>query len=111
MASRVGSQLAQDGYRGPFGIDGFVYRGSDGQTRVHPLCEINARLSFGFVARALARHREAGAVTLRLGSGPIPRSPPAQDRSARIIPLLDPAPDDPTSAWLVATSPDGQRVP
>ncbi len=47
---------AQTGYRGPFAIDAFVYHppGSAAH-RLHPLCEINARHSFGWIAHALAR--------------------------------------------------------
>ncbi|MEP6862981.1 MAG: hypothetical protein ABJE66_20305 [Deltaproteobacteria bacterium] len=51
-AERVAQQLADAGYRGPFGIDAFVHR-VDGQRVLHPLCEINARHTFGHVARAL----------------------------------------------------------
>lgn len=40
-------------YRGPFTIDGFVYV-RDGERHLHALCEINARRTFGRVARALA---------------------------------------------------------
>lgn len=42
------------GYRGPFAIDAFTYRASDTRVRLHPLCEINARRSFGWIARGLA---------------------------------------------------------
>lgn len=53
-AERVAQHLADAGYRGPFGIDAFVHR--VGTERVlHPLCEINARHTFGHVARALGR--------------------------------------------------------
>lgn len=45
---------AQTGYRGPFAIDAFVYR-DVGAHRLHPLCEINARHTFGWIARGLAR--------------------------------------------------------
>ena len=46
----TGAALARAGYAGPFGIDGFVY----GPPRtLHPLCEINARYTFGHVAHAL----------------------------------------------------------
>ena len=44
----VGAALARAGYAGPFGIDGFVH--TEG---VQPLCEINARYTFGHVAHAL----------------------------------------------------------
>jgi hypothetical protein len=53
---------AQTGYRGPFAIDAFVHRDPRRDPRVdpggdslHPLCEINARHSFGWIAHALAR--------------------------------------------------------
>ena len=51
---------AGTGYRGPFAIDAFSYRdpGRDGDgaaARLHPLCELNARYSFGWIAHGLAR--------------------------------------------------------
>jgi hypothetical protein len=42
------------GYAGPFGIDAFRWRRAGGGESFHPLCEINPRLTFGLVARALA---------------------------------------------------------
>lgn len=50
----VGLALAARGWRGPFGVDAFRWRDKSGATRFHPLCEINARLTFGRVARAFA---------------------------------------------------------
>jgi len=44
----------QTGYRGPFAIDAFVHR-DGGARHLHPLCELNARHTFGWIARALAR--------------------------------------------------------
>jgi hypothetical protein len=44
----------QTGYRGPFAIDAFAYRDHDGR-KLHPLCELNARHSFGWIAHGLAR--------------------------------------------------------
>lgn len=51
---------AQTGYRGRFAIDAFVHRNArrdlgDAAHMLHPLCEINARHSFGWIAHALAR--------------------------------------------------------
>jgi hypothetical protein len=43
---RAASAIAATGYRGPFAIDAVVHAGG-----VH-VCEINARYTFGFVARA-----------------------------------------------------------
>ena len=54
VAERAGFALQEAGYRGPFGIDAFVY-GTGYDRRLHPLCEINARHTFGHVARALGR--------------------------------------------------------
>lgn len=50
----VGLALAEAGWRGPFGIDAFRWRDASGSVRFHPLCEINARLTFGRVARTIA---------------------------------------------------------
>ena len=46
--------LRAAGYAGPFGIDAFRWRRPGGGESFHPLCEINPRLTFGLVARALA---------------------------------------------------------
>ncbi len=59
-AARLAAQI---GYRGPFAIDAFVYRddrnphaaAGSAAHLLHPLCEINARHSFGWIAHALAR--------------------------------------------------------
>lgn len=50
----VASALRREGYVGPFGIDLWRYRRTDGSVVLHPLGEINARMTFGLVARALA---------------------------------------------------------
>jgi len=42
------------GYVGPFGIDAWTYRKDDGSIALNPLGEINARMTFGLVAWALA---------------------------------------------------------
>ena len=60
VAGEVAKALRATGYRGPFGVDAFVHAGG-----LHPLCEINARLTFGHVAHALGSRR--GARTLGLG--------------------------------------------
>lgn len=76
----AGKAIAQTGYHGPFAIDGFAYRDGD-QRRVHPLCEINARYSFGWIARAYGK---------RLGFSPAPPSATT---------LITPAGDGVT-AWI-----------
>lgn len=55
-AAIAGDALRAAGYQGAFGIDGFVYRSPGGRDAIMAACEINARLTFGLVAR---RHREA----------------------------------------------------
>ena len=71
IAERVAQRLFDDGYRGPFGIDAFVYS-AGGERRLHPLCEINARHTFGHVAHALGQR--FGAKGLRFGGIAVPRS-------------------------------------
>lgn len=50
-ALAVGGALRREGYAGPFGIDAWEYL-SNGATVLHPLGEINARMTFGLVAWA-----------------------------------------------------------
>ncbi|MCZ6793726.1 MAG: hypothetical protein O7J95_08950 [Planctomycetota bacterium] len=96
----VGDRLRATGYRGPCTVDAFRYRDRAGREDVQILGEINARLSFGLVARAFVERLrgpcgidEGTPVTLRLG-----KSEPSA--GVRIISLLDSAADDPTAAWL-----------
>jgi hypothetical protein len=67
LVAAAGAALAELGYAGPFAVDAFAYRDGD-RRRFRPLCEINARLSFGWIARALAERLGAR----RLGFGPAP---------------------------------------
>jgi len=68
-ARAAGRALASAGYAGPFVVDAFVHEHA-GRRALHPMCELNARLTFGLVARAWAEHRGAP-LTLGLG-GPLP---------------------------------------
>jgi hypothetical protein len=85
LVRAAGAALAALGYAGPFAVDAFAYVHEDGRRRFHPLCEINARLSFGWIARALATRLGA----TRLGFGPPPTGAAV---------LIEPAPDRIT-AW------------
>jgi hypothetical protein len=49
----VAAALRRASYLGPFGIDAWRYRRDDGALILNPLGEINARMTFGLVARAL----------------------------------------------------------
>ena len=83
-------------YVGPLGIDLWRYRLPDGSTALHPLGEINARMTFGLVARALVdRVRPAlgEAKRVRLGFG---KELPTEEG---IVPLLLPPGG---AAWLQA---------
>ena len=67
-ATQTGERLAATGYRGPFAIDAFAYADAAGAPRLHTLCELNARFSFGWIARGLARRLGVQ----RLGFDPAP---------------------------------------
>ena len=86
LVAAAGSTLCDHGYAGPFAIDAFAYRDRDGARRFQPLCEINARFSFGWIARAL--HQRAG--TTKLGFG----EPPAGATT-----MIAPG-DDRVTAWI-----------
>jgi hypothetical protein len=45
---RVAEALSAAGYFGPFGIDAYAYRDDQGELRLQPRSEINARYSMGF---------------------------------------------------------------
>ncbi|HUJ60100.1 MAG TPA: hypothetical protein VLX92_16455 [Kofleriaceae bacterium] len=82
VVAAAGAALARAGYAGPFGVDAFVHRGG-----LHPLCELNARHTFGHVAHALAARLGTRVLGLR---GPPPPG-------ARV--LIAPGGDDPFTAW------------
>lgn len=83
--SAAGAALHALGYRGPFSIDAFVYRDGNAQV-LHAPCEINARHTFGHVARALAKR--FGTRVLGFGTPP---------PGARVF--VAAAEDDPVAAW------------
>jgi hypothetical protein len=57
-AEHAGAALAAAKYTGPFGIDAFQYRGSNGRVVLTPLSEINARVTMDW-AVAFASHTNA----------------------------------------------------
>ena len=79
LARAAGAALAALGYAGPFAIDAFAYT-DGGRRRFRPLCEINARLSFGWIARALAD---------RLGARRLGFGPPPPEATVLIAPAAD----------------------
>jgi len=52
VVTGVAAALRCAGYVGPFGVDAWHWRRPDGMVAFHPLGEINARMTFGLVARA-----------------------------------------------------------
>ena len=89
-ATAAGRALGALGYRGPFGVDAFGWRDAAGVEHFHPLCEINARLTFGWVARAWSE-RLGEPLALHVGRRPPPNG-------ARL--LLTPSGGDDTTAWI-----------
>jgi len=98
-------RLDAAGYRGPFGIDCWRYRDREGRLRFNPLGEINARMSFGLVARGIrekleraGRIREGAPLRLRVGRGADETlRAPGRETS---VPILLPEPGEPTAAWV-----------
>jgi len=58
-AAAAGEALAAAGYLGPFSVDAYTWRDPSGHLQLQPMSEINARLSFGLLARVAAE--DAGA--------------------------------------------------
>ncbi|HET7501367.1 MAG TPA: hypothetical protein VFK02_10205 [Kofleriaceae bacterium] len=84
-ARAAAGRLAETtGYRGPFAIDAFVYRDA-GAHHLHPLCELNARHTFGWIARGLAA---------RLGTRRLGLDAPPHGATVLIAPG-----DDGVTAW------------
>ncbi|MFT3692340.1 MAG: hypothetical protein QM831_04310 [Kofleriaceae bacterium] len=81
-AERAGHLLQAHGYRGPFGIDAFVYSTMHGR-QIHPLCEINARHTFGHVAHAF--HRRFGYTKLHINNAMPPTGHPLASIDHRVI--------------------------
>lgn len=100
----VAAALRRIGYSGPFGLDLWRHRLPDGQVDFHPLGEINARMTLGLVARALAdRLRgpfgwgEEGEVELVLGA--------AEPASAwKFHALLESGSEGAPGAWIARVS-------
>jgi hypothetical protein len=84
LTRAAGAALAALGFTGPFAVDAFAYQ-HNAHRRFRPLCEINARLSFGWIARALAD---------RLGARRLGFSPPPPGATVLIAPA-----DDGITAW------------
>ncbi len=80
-AQAVGERLRADGYRGPFGIDALAW---GDPPRLVRLVEVNARHSFGHLARAWQVRRGGGGlfVGARVPAGEVPLLLPGEDGAA-----------------------------
>lgn len=79
-ARQIGGLLQREGYRGPFGIDAYEGHAADGSGVAVTVSEVNARLTFGFVACALferARTRGFRPRALRFGAAALDTLAPA----------------------------------
>lgn len=102
VAREVGRALAKAGYRGPFGVDSYLHRDVRGELRLQALGEVNARMTYGHVARALAERFGPG--ELRVGrSAPEGREPATKGASAEepVAELLTPGEDGSPGAWWI----------
>ena len=54
-ASTMAREAALRGFRGPCGTDAFSYRNADGQERLRPVVELNARFTTGIIALGLLK--------------------------------------------------------
>jgi hypothetical protein len=74
-AQRVGKALAAKGYRGPVGIDGFIYKNHD-EVHFQSLSEINPRFTMGRIALEISKHciAKTPGVWLHLSLGDITKS-------------------------------------
>ena len=76
VRAAVRDALAAAGYAGPWGVDAWRYRDAEGDEQFQPLGELNARMTFGGVARALRervavpRWGEDCVTALRFGDEP-----------------------------------------
>ncbi len=67
LAAALEAELVKAGYRGPVGIDAFVYRDGEGACRLKPVVEINPRYTMGRVLVELLKRACPGSRgTLRL---------------------------------------------
>ncbi len=98
-ALRIGERLIALGFRGPCGIDSWLAKTADGKHHAQLFGEINARLTFGWLAQAwrdrlaqLGRIDPEGDLSLQTSTE---KAPPRDS-----IPLVTPGEHDPLAAWL-----------
>lgn len=90
VLEKMAQQIVNSGYRGVATVDSFTHVDRDGREQLRFVVEINARLSFGIVARALCAR--LGRTSLRVGTD----APPPD-----ALVLVAPTASDPSAAWLL----------
>lgn len=107
IAEQVADALHAQGYRGPFGLDAWRYRDERGRVVLHPFGEVNARMTFGLLARAYAERlaiagRRDNGFTLRLDypRASAPGAPQRQPAPAHALPLLRSLTPAEWAAWI-----------
>ncbi len=104
-ALALGGAAARAGYRGPCGLDAFVFRAPNGEEVLRPVVELNARfttgtIALGCVARAVRAGLARGAGAFYFGFPPDGGAWPDRPSSgAALAPLLD---DDPSARLCLA---------
>ena len=94
------------GYLGPLEVDCWSWRDGSGGNHFHPLGEINARVSFGLIGRAIIEKLSESTGWLKREPARLVIGPPQlRTDSAETIELLSVAEPDRCGAWLERISP------
>ncbi|MEX1363248.1 MAG: DUF455 family protein [Nannocystaceae bacterium] len=125
VAAAVATLVHAQGYTGPVGIDGLIYRDRDGALHLRPIVEVNVRPNFGHVAHGLHRRLAQGTAGLlvMLSLADLPAGVSLDDALARagtvlptvtvgraprlrrgVVPLNDPSQAQSTVALLLAAA-------
>lgn len=95
---RVGRRLRRAGYVGPFGVDAWRYETADGRQHFHPLGEINARLTFGFVGRCVLNSFQSKGLVPAGARAVLHLSDPPSETTEAAFPVI-------SEAWLEIEQP------
>ena len=110
QAERIGERLHAMGFRGPCGIDAWCAKTREGDLHKEFLGEINARLTFGWLAHAWrSRLAEVGQIE---HGGPLDLRTSSETGPPRAgIPLVTPGDHDTLCAWIAPRGRDSSLRP